>query len=66
MKKYDLIIYGATGCTGKYVILNLHNYIKKYNLNIKWAIAGRSKEKLMAVKKLCQEKSGRFNLLTCS
>lgn len=57
MRKYDFIIFGATGCTGRYIVLNLRKYDK--NINFKWAIAGRSKEKLMHMKKQCYEKSGK-------
>ncbi|KAJ2955051.1 hypothetical protein NQZ79_g8882 [Umbelopsis isabellina] len=42
-RKYDLIVYGATGFTGAYTaeyIANLHNK------NLKWALAGRSVAKL--------------------
>ena len=42
--KFDLIIYGATGFTGKLVC----DYIASHKdaSNLKWAIAGRNKEKL--------------------
>ena len=43
-RDFDIIIFGATGYTGMYVIEELSNTIK--NSNIKWAIAGRSVEKL--------------------
>lgn len=39
-RKYDVIIYGATGFTGKLVAEYLaENYDIK---NLKWAVAGRS------------------------
>ena len=44
---YDLIVLGATGYTGKlcaeYISTNLPT-------NLKWAIAGRSEKKLLAIK----------------
>lgn len=44
---YDLIVFGATGHTGKlcaeYISTNLPT-------NLKWAIAGRSEKKLLAIK----------------
>ena len=45
LNKYDFVIYGATGFTGKLVVEYAMN---KYNTNedISWAIAGRNKEKL--------------------
>lgn len=49
--KYDLLLYGATGFTGalaaKYVT-------KQYGSGIRWAVAGRSKAKLEALKQECQ------------
>ena len=45
-KKYDLVVLGATGYTGKfcaeYITTNLP-------INVKWAIAGRSEQKLSKV-----------------
>ena len=46
-KDFDLIVFGATSFTGKLVAEYLDN---NYKDNISWAIAGRSKEKLEAVK----------------
>eukprot|EP00615_Pteridomonas_danica_P004518 CAMPEP_0114364240 /NCGR_PEP_ID=MMETSP0101-20121206/27309_1 /TAXON_ID=38822 ORGANISM="Pteridomonas danica, Strain PT" /NCGR_SAMPLE_ID=MMETSP0101 /ASSEMBLY_ACC=CAM_ASM_000211 /LENGTH=456 /DNA_ID=CAMNT_0001511565 /DNA_START=11 /DNA_END=1381 /DNA_ORIENTATION=+ len=47
-KMYDVVIYGATGFTGKLVA----NYLAtKYDPAFKWAIAGRSESKLKALKK---------------
>ena len=45
LNKYDFVIYGATGFTGKLVV---EYAIKQYNNNneVSWAIAGRSNEKL--------------------
>jgi short subunit dehydrogenase-like uncharacterized protein len=52
--KYDFVIFGATGFTGKLVV---EYAINKYGCNddISWAIAGRNKEKLEKLK-------DRFNL----
>ena len=46
-KKYDIIVWGASGFTGKLICdyLANHNDIN----NIKWAIAGRNKEKLSRI-----------------
>lgn len=46
---YDLIIYGATGFTGQLVAEYLH---QQYGVNnsIRWAMAGRSINKLQAVR----------------
>ena len=46
-KKFDIIIYGATGFTGKLCA----KYLSENASDINWAIAGRNKEKLEEVKK---------------
>ena len=45
-RKHQLVIYGATGFTGKYVVEILANYISNKNIKLKWAVAGRNKQKL--------------------
>jgi short subunit dehydrogenase-like uncharacterized protein len=49
-KQYDLIIFGATGFTGRLVVEYLW---KKYGLNysLRWAIAARNKTKLDVINK---------------
>ena len=49
LNKYDFVIYGATGFTGKLVV---EYAINQYNNNneISWAIAGRNNEKLEHVR----------------
>lgn len=44
-RKYDLIIFGATGYTGRYVI---RNAVKIFE-GMKWAIAGRNYSKLQEI-----------------
>ena len=48
-KKFDFVVYGATGFTGRLVVEYL---VSKYgdDQNISWAMAGRSIEKLQSVK----------------
>jgi short subunit dehydrogenase-like uncharacterized protein len=48
--EYDLVVYGATGFTGKLVAEHLAT---RYGAagELRWALAGRSREKLMAVRK---------------
>ena len=43
-KKFDLIVWGATGYTGKLVCEYIFKKYKKTNLN--WALAGRNKYKI--------------------
>ncbi len=42
MKKIDLVLFGATGYTGKFVA----RYIQRHCPQLKWAIVGRSQSKL--------------------
>ena len=45
LNKYDFVIYGATGFTGKLVVEYAINQYTNNN-EISWAIAGRNNEKL--------------------
>ena len=45
-REYDLILLGATGYTGK---LTAQYIFKSLPLDLKWAIAGRNKQKLQEV-----------------
>lgn len=48
-RKYDVVLWGASGFTGKLVAAYLsRNY--GVNKNLKWAIAGRNKEKLTNIR----------------
>lgn len=47
MKDLDVIIYGATGFTGQLCV----EYLAHYKGKVKWAIAGRNKQKLNSVAK---------------
>jgi len=42
-RKYDIVVYGATGFTGKYVSQHITTDLPT---DVKWAIAGRSAVKL--------------------
>lgn len=47
-RDYDIVIWGASGFTGRLVAEYLY---KNYNYkDLKWAIAGRDKEKLNTVR----------------
>src|SRR3954463_16232063 len=47
--KFDIVVYGATGFTGRLVAEYLAAHYKGDG-NLKWAMAGRSKDKLAAVR----------------
>ena len=47
--KFDIIVYGATGFTGQLVAEYLAQHYRG-DRNLKWAMAGRSREKLAAVR----------------
>ena len=49
-KKYDLIVFGATGFTGSLVVEYLIQIYGLNNSKFKWAIAGRDKNKLKNLK----------------
>lgn len=49
VKKYDVVIFGATGFTGRLVAEYLDNEYQS-DSQIKWAMAGRSLEKLTSVR----------------
>ena len=46
-KKFDIIVYGATGFTGSLCV----KYLKENYSNLRWGIAGRNKEKLEELSK---------------
>ncbi|GFU54997.1 saccharopine dehydrogenase-like oxidoreductase [Nephila pilipes] len=55
-REFDIIIFGATGYTGRYVIEELTHSAESTNL--KWAIAGRNVEKLKESLVIVQEYLG--------
>ncbi len=47
MSRLDIIVFGATGYTGKLVVRELACLLKGANYSgLKWGVAGRSKERL--------------------
>ena len=46
---YELVIYGATGFTGKYAVEEMAKYVNAKKIDIKWAVAGRNRSKLESV-----------------
>ncbi len=47
-KQFDIVVFGATGYTGKLVCEELANYCAETS-NLSWAIAGRSDTKMEKV-----------------
>ena len=47
--EFDIVVYGATGFTGQLVAEYLAAHYKD-DARLKWAMAGRSREKLAAVR----------------
>ncbi len=47
--KFDIVVYGATGFTGQLVAEYLAAHYKG-DSSLKWAMAGRSKDKLASVR----------------
>lgn len=46
MRKFDLIIFGATGFTGRYVVERFAQTVTKYGLPTRWAVAVRNPAKM--------------------
>lgn len=45
-REFDVVVFGATGVTGLYVVEEMHRSTKAENAELKWAVAGRNVEKL--------------------
>ena len=50
-KKYDIVVWGASGFTGRLVCEYLFKNYTKKNSTLKWAIAGRNINKLEGIRK---------------
>lgn len=59
-RELDVIIFGASGFTGEYVVEDLSKYLSKVGTKpIRWAVAGRSESKLRSVLELVAVRTGR-------
>lgn len=47
--RLDIVIFGASGFTGKHTIPYVYKYSKSDGRNLTWGVAGRSEEKLKEV-----------------
>uniref|UniRef100_A0A914QV62 Saccharopine dehydrogenase NADP binding domain-containing protein n=1 Tax=Panagrolaimus davidi TaxID=227884 RepID=A0A914QV62_9BILA len=54
-ERYDIVLYGASGFTGVYVLETL---AKSAHQDVKFAVAGRSEQKLKKVLKEVSESTG--------
>lgn len=52
-RKYDVVLYGASGFVGRRTVAYFARHPQVKALGLKWAIAGRSADKLEAVRKDC-------------
>lgn len=50
-RQYDLVVFGATGYTGKFTTEHIATHLPT---DLKWAVAGRSQEKLSQVVAKCK------------
>ena len=48
-RKYSVVVFGATGFTGKRVAMEVQRVCVAKSRNLKWAIAGRNESKLNKV-----------------
>jgi short subunit dehydrogenase-like uncharacterized protein len=47
MKAFDLVVFGASGFTGQYVVREILQVVKDSRFsNLRWAVAGRNKKKV--------------------
>ena len=47
-KTYDIVVFGSTGYTGKFVAEELYRVQCEVRRSLRWAAAGRSEEKVRA------------------
>ncbi|XP_070580714.1 saccharopine dehydrogenase-like oxidoreductase [Ptychodera flava] len=56
-KKFDLVVFGASGFTGQFVVEEVARVTE--DPNFKWAVAGRSESKMTAVLKQAELRTGK-------
>ena len=52
-RTYDLVLYGATGFVGRQTVAYIAQHPEVQASGLRWALAGRSREKLEAVRDAC-------------
>jgi short subunit dehydrogenase-like uncharacterized protein len=61
-REVDIIIFGATGFTGKHTIALLARLSKSKNRDLSWGVAGRSEKKLKDLLGQCEKETGKSHL----
>ena len=56
--EYDLVIFGASGFTGQFVVEEVARTIEEEADGLRWAIAGRNMHKLQAVLDVASNQTG--------
>ena len=59
-KTYDIVLFGVTGFTGIRTIPFLTKMIKDENLNLSWAVAGRSESKIKRLLEELGKREGKY------
>ena len=57
-RTYDVVLYGATGFVGHQTVA----YFAAHAHGLRWALAGRNRAKLEAVRAACEGKIARYKL----
>lgn len=55
-RKYDVVLYGASGFVGRQTVAYLARHPQVKALGLNWALGGRSADRMAAVKKACGAK----------
>lgn len=58
-ERLDIIVFGATGFTGKYAVTEVLRLAKEKG-NLTWGISGRNKQKLDSLLDEVSKKTGKF------
>ena len=61
-RKYDIVVFGATGFTGQFVVQEIARTIDEES-GLSWAIAGRNMAKLQEVLREASKQTGERVLL---
>ncbi|ELU12886.1 hypothetical protein CAPTEDRAFT_155386 [Capitella teleta] len=58
-KKYQLVVFGASGFTGQFVVEEIAKTFEEENKELSWAIAGRNMKKLQSVLEEAGRRTGK-------